>query len=322
MVYMLLAFSWWAVLLFRETRENFNVKTDLLKLNFQLKNPSLPENEFFTSPEFLFLRQRYQRQKRMIGGEVTVFSVTLLIGLWLIHRGHRQELAAARQQKNFLLSITHELKSPIASIRLVLETFQKRTLDAAQAQKLTSGALVETERLNELVNDLLLSAKLETAYHPQMEMMNVEDWLKKATADFAQRHPNVRLKLLLSENIPPLLADYQGLSTLLINLLDNALKYNFEDEKQLRVSAKAEKGHVVVEVADNGIGIADEEKKSVFKKFYRSGSEDTRRTKGTGLGLYIVHEIVKAHNGSIRIRDNQPKGTIFEIRLPAKNATA
>lgn len=313
---MLMAFVWWAFLLFKKNDEVFVAKSK--QLYFEMKETGSISHwpAFEKKAAFLQLYQKHERQKWMILGEVSVFSVTLLIGLILIHRAYRKQMELALQQRNFLLSITHELKSPISSIKLVLETFIKRNLTSEQLQKLAGGALSETNRLNELVSDLLLSARLERAYKPVFENLDWDEFLKKVTSDFSSSHPEGDLVLTIEHKLPETQADPQGLEIIFINLFENALKYNFEIEKKIRVNAFTKNGQVCVEVADNGCGIAEPERKKVFQKFYRIGSEDTRKTKGTGLGLFIVREIVKAHKGSISVSGNQPQGTIFRLCFP------
>ena len=157
--YMLLAFSWWSVLLFTKNRDAFYAKRDLMKIGMIAKGAIQNDHDFQHTVDFQNLYKEYKRQEWMIFGEATVFVITLIIGIWLINRGYNREMEAAIQRRNFLLSITHELKSPIASIKLILETFLKRKLKPEQTEKLTQSALEETERLHVLVNNLLFSAK-------------------------------------------------------------------------------------------------------------------------------------------------------------------
>ena len=115
--------------------------------------------------------------------------------------------------------------------------------------------------------------------------------------------------------VPILRGDKQGLVSLFTNLLENAAKYSGE-QAEIKVSQSFHANKFLFEIADNGVGIPSTETRKVFQKFYRVGSEMTRKTKGTGLGLYIVAQMVKLHNGSISIAENVPKGTIFKIVLP------
>lgn len=111
------------------------------------------------------------------------------------------------------------------------------------------------------------------------------------------------------------LGDRMGLTSVVTNLIENAIKYS-NDATNIRVSVSEEDNHVVFKIADQGYGIPDAEKKKVFQKFYRVGQEETRKTKGTGLGLYIVDRILELHKGKVSVKDNQPSGSIFEVVLP------
>lgn len=314
--YMMMAFGWWSILLFTKNRDAFEAKRDLLRLGMVAEGLVHTDEEFYASYNFQFLTQQYRRQEYMILGEASVFVVSLVMGIWFINRGYHKEMMAAQQRRNFLLSITHELKSPIASIQLVLETFLRRTLAKEQTERLTNNALKETERLNVLVNDLLLSAKLETAYTPHNEPLDLAELLEDLVEKLRDKYPNAQFLVDLGQDLPYFLGDKMGMTSVALNLLENAVKYSGEKPVVKTRLVQKNNQFLLLEVADEGIGIADKEKKRVFDKFYRVGSENTRTTKGTGLGLYIVEQIVKAHRGKISIRDNQPKGTVFSIDLP------
>ncbi|MEL7021729.1 MAG: HAMP domain-containing sensor histidine kinase, partial [Bacteroidota bacterium] len=211
--------------------------------------------------------------------------------------------------------ITHELKSPIASIRLVLETLLKRQLRPEQVNKFGQSALKETDRLNTLVNDLLLSAKLENAYQLHLTKVDLVELYSEIVGRTREKYPHARIELYQDDHIPLMEADEPGMTSIAINLVENAVKYSSKPA-HIVVKIYCKKESICIEVADHGIGITDKDKKRIFDKFYRVGSEDTRKTKGTGLGLYIVHQLVKTHGGTIVVKDNQPRGTIFKISLP------
>ncbi|MEM1322580.1 MAG: histidine kinase dimerization/phospho-acceptor domain-containing protein, partial [Bacteroidota bacterium] len=164
--YMMIAFAWWSVLLFTKNRDAFLAKVDNMAIVMAAQKEVRDAAEFRQTEAYKALEKKYKRQEWMILGEAVVFVISLVIGVWLINRGYNEEMKAERQRRNFLLSITHELKSPLASIKLILETFKKRELGKVQIDKLSSGALKETDRLHSLVNDLLLAARMETAYQP------------------------------------------------------------------------------------------------------------------------------------------------------------
>jgi signal transduction histidine kinase len=321
--YMMLALGWWSVLLFAKNRDAFRAKEEHLRLVMTATGEiRLGDSQaFYQSSDYLKLSKQYKQQEYMILGEAIVFGMSLAIGVWLINRGYNKEVLAAQQRRNFLLSITHELKSPIASIRLVLETFQRRSLPQEKAEKLLRNAVTEADRLNTLVNDLLLSAKLETAYQPHMESLDLAQLLEDILEQLEPKYPKAVFTYNKMSAISKIEGDKLGLTSVMINLLENAVKYS-PGEPQIEARLLQEGNLITLEVADQGYGISDKEKGRIFDKFYRIGNEDTRTTKGTGLGLYIVQQIVKAHQGEIQVLDNQPKGTVFRVELPVSAARA
>jgi signal transduction histidine kinase len=315
-MYIVIAFAWWSMLLMKKNAEAAQAQVELLRLQLSQKGLYVDEAQFKATPQYFDLEKRYERQKMMVWGEGSVLFVGLFLGVWLINRSFMSEIALAEQRRNFLLSITHELKSPIASIQLVLQTFQKRKLDETQQAKLLNSANVETERLNELVNNLLLSARLDTTYEPQFEEIKVTQMIEELVEKFRIKNPKARFQFIKKQDMPILRGDKQGMVSVFTNLLENAVKYA-ADRPEITIKEGFENQQFVFDIADNGIGIPAIERKKVFEKFYRVGSEMTRRTKGTGLGLYIVAQILKSHRGTIQIVGNEPTGTVFKITLPS-----
>lgn len=316
--YMLIAFAWWSVLLYTKNQDAFLAKTELLYITMIAEgNMAIKESRlaFYKTPAFLDLKKKYTRQEVMIFGEAVVFIISLIAGIWLINRGYNKEIVANAQRRNFLLSITHELKSPIASIRLILETFLKRNLLPEQIQKFSASGLKETERLHTLVTDLLLSAKLETTYQLHLEALQLQPFFADIIHNLKAKYPKATFHYHAENNIPIIQGDKTGLTSVALNLLENAVKYSPKHKEIITLNLYKKKDKVIFEIKDEGFGIPEKEKKYIFNKFYRVGNEDTRKTKGTGLGLYIVREIVKAHGGKITVSDNTPQGTIFKIEL-------
>ncbi len=305
-------------MLFIKNTDAFVAKRDLLKIGMIAEGLVSSDEEFYRSERYQNLEYQYEKQEWMILGEAAVFILSLVVGVWLINRGYHKEMIAARQRRNFLLSITHELKSPLASIKLVLETLLKRELPREQSTKFVQNGLRDTDRLTGLVNDLLLSAKLETAYQPQYEPLNLDELFGELVQKIRDTYPQVAIRLETSPDLPPILADKLGLTSVGMNLLENAIKYG-NKHPEITVNLSTANRSLQIDVADNGIGVPDSEKKKIFAKFYRVGNEDTRQTKGTGLGLFIVAQIIKTHHGSIVVLDNQPRGSIFRVKLPLEN---
>ncbi len=312
--YVLLACAWWGYLLYSKNEEAFIAKKEKLVYNLSLQR-NFDETQLERNPEYRSLENKHNRQKRMIIGEGLFFLLSLTAGIWLINQSFRREVAFARQQQNFLLSITHELKSPLASVKLILETIVKRNLEKIQINKFSTKALGEVDRLHQLVNNILLAARIEGSNNFKFEEVDMRDLVSEILDGLREKYPDVDFTLRQPEADVSIKCDKMGLTSVVLNLVENAVKYS-PQEKEIEVNLYAEPENILLEVKDHGVGISEKEKKKIFDKFYRIGNENTRKSKGTGLGLYIVHEIVNAHKGEILVKDNTPKGTIFQVALP------
>ena len=316
--YMILAFFWWSILLFNKNRDAFRAKSQLMKIEM-IEHGEIKDNaHFLKSAQYTSLSKHYTRQEWMIVGEAIVFVISLVLGVYFINRGYNKEMIASQQSRNFLLSITHELKSPIASIRLVLETLLKRELPREKTNQLQVNALKETERLNTLVNNLLFSAKLESTYQANKEPLDLHELLEEIITKLNDKYPDATFTFKQEGEMPYFQGDKMGMISVALNLLENAVKYSGNGGKaniEAHLSMQGDE-QIKLEIKDQGVGIPEKEKKQIFRKFYRVGNEDTRTAKGTGLGLYIVDQIIRAHSGQISVHDNVPKGSVFEILLP------
>lgn len=282
--------------------------------NVQLKDYNLEER----NRQEKILKDKLQERWWMVIGEGAVFLVILVIGSVKTHRSFRKEMLLARQQKNFLLSVTHEFKSPLASIKLYLQTLLKHDLDKHQTESFITSAISDTDRLNNLVENALLANVIDhKGYAFHMEEVNLTALVRLIVQRF-QQYPGFRNKIEtnLQEGIY-VYADKTAFSLMLNNLLENASKYSAEGSTvsiQLQITDRM----IRLAIADEGIGIPHREKRKVFQKFYRIGKEETRNTKGTGLGLFIVKHIVDRHKGKISIVDNSPAGSVFVISFPVE----
>jgi len=255
--------------------------------------------------------------KGMVLGETAVFIFIFFVGAYYLQKAINQERKLQHQQKNFLLSVTHELKSPLASIKLYLQTILKRELDPAQQKSFITNSLKDIERLDDLVENMLLATKIESnSYTFPKENFNLSE-LVNSVAGRLQVHTcsSQIIKLSVQQGIS-LLGDKFALTSVVTNLIENAVKYS-PPCAEVNVSLRRSNGQIHFIVADSGIGINDQEKSRIFDKFYRVGSEDTRKTKGTGLGLFIVKQVLDKHQASIKVKNNQPSGSIFEVTINA-----
>lgn len=250
----------------------------------------------------------------MVMGEGSVFLFLLCVGAYFLHQSIKKEDLLREQQQNFLLSVTHELKSPLAAIKLSLQTIVKRDLDKARQTSLLNNSLKDIERLDDLVENMLLATKIENrSYSFPKEEFDFSELVTKIT-DRLQIH-SCGCEQVINPVIQPnvkITGDSFTLSSVVTNLVENAVKYSGPCA-EVGVELAMRDGHPFLSVSDKGPGIPDAEKMLIFDKFYRVGEENTRKAKGTGLGLFIVKEVLQKHDADISVRDNVPQGTIFEI---------
>lgn len=282
--YVLLQFAWWAYHLIELTQINV------------IEDKSVSRKVF------------------MILSEGLVFFLIIMIGLWQIRKSIKKELRLAKKQKNFLLSVTHELKTPLAANKLFLQTIRKRDFDLNQRNELLDKAISENVRLENMIDNILNATRLEhQTIYLNREKFKLDDLLLKIVDRFEKIYQARNIQTKIHPNIM-VIGDLFMVETIVVNLLENALKYAGEDATIILSSTKNNDG-VFFAVEDNGPGVPAEIQKEIFDKFMRSGNEETRTKKGTGLGLYISKEFANLNGGEINYMNAKPKGAIFEVRL-------
>lgn len=304
--YIIAALAWWFISLEKQNKQiatlqyrSINVEKDSLSVSQLANSISIIDKE----------------AKRNTGkylGEGIAFLILIFIGASFVYRSVRRQFNLQLQQQNFMMAVTHELKTPISVARLNLETLQKYSLDPEKQKKLIRITLDETARLNFLTNNILIVSQLESNRNQSTkEDLDLSTLLKDCLKDFRNRYPD----RLINEEIE-VDADVKGdpllLQMLANNLLENAIKYS---PKESPVTAVLKKYRSVIElqVKDEGPGIPENEKKKIFSKFYRIGNESTRKNQGTGLGLYLCRKIARDHNGDISVTNNDPRGSKFIV---------
>ena len=260
----------------------------------------------------LLVKEEPQRMA-MILGEAAVFFMIFSVGAFKLHQALNKERKLQTQQKNFLLSVTHELKSPLASIKLYLQTILKRDLDLKHQHYFINNSLKDIERLDDLVENMLMATKIDNkSYSFPKELLNFSELVEKIAERLQVHACNSQVILTEIQKNVRLTGDKFALTSVVTNLIENAIKYS-PSCAEVQVKVAARNGNVCFEVADKGMGISDLEKTRIFEKFYRVGSEDTRKTKGTGLGLFIVKQVLDKHQAQIKVINNHPSGTVFEV---------
>lgn len=252
-----------------------------------------------------------ERKKTQYLSEGITFLFFIVAGAVFVFRITRNQLRQSQQQHNFIMAITHELKTPIAVTKLNLETMQLRKLDYNQQHKLITSTLQEANRLNTLCNNMLLLTQMDTSnYKLSKEKFDLSTLVSDCAEDFSERFPNRIMKVSITEQII-FTGDQLLLQLAINNLLDNAIKYSSKDSVVL-ISLINQDRRIILQVADEGPGVKAEEREKIFEKYFRGANN---QIKGTGLGLYLTRQIVKQHGGQISLKDNKPTGTIFEIQF-------
>jgi signal transduction histidine kinase len=262
---------------------------------------------------------RYRRRVVLVLGEGVLFVAAMVSAVALLWTVLRREGSRERQHQNFVSAVTHELKTPIAGIRLALETVLSGRVDTEGRDRFLRNALADSERLGDLVEKVLEVTRYAGGAHRlHIEVSDlsglVEEEVMAAERRAAARGIRLEADIVADVRAP---FDAESLGIVLSNLVENALKYAQGDPPEVKVTLGVENGLAVITVRDNGVGIAPEELDKVFAPFYRSTDEVTRRTPGTGIGLYVAREIVVAHGGQLTAASGgRGQGAVFRLALP------
>jgi signal transduction histidine kinase len=248
-------------------------------------------------------------------------DVMLLAGLVLVWTNVRRELKLSRLKSDFVANVSHELKTPLALIRLFAETLELgRVPTEDKKQQYHRIINKESRRLTQLINNILDFSRIEAG---RKEYRFVRTDLAAVVRDvvdayrFQIEQHGFALALDVAEDLPEMELDPEALSQALINLLNNAIKYS-PGEKSIAVSARREGARVLVSVRDRGIGIPKGEQKRIFEKFYRVETSVVHTTKGSGLGLALVQHITEAHGGRVEVTSTPGEGSTFTLSLPVR----
>ncbi len=260
-----------------------------------------------------------RRTTYMFGAESGFFFLIIMAGAFLIYRTlHRSEELKFRQQ-NFLHSVTHELKAPLASIRLYVETIMTGTLSENKKDEVYPKMIEDCVRLEGLIDNVLEAGHFSKAgYKLKLAQTDLSGDLNEYLNELeltAKRYHG-KINRVISENII-IKSDYQAMRRAITALVDNGFKYSTEERREISVTLTSDTTQATIKISDNGIGLEASEKENIFKRFYRVGDENSRNYKGSGLGLFLVREIVEAHHGQVVVESAGLKqGSVFIITLP------
>lgn len=251
---------------------------------------------------------------------ISTGGVALLVGRYL-----GRQMRLTRLKNDLIATVSHELKTPLASIRALVDTLITRDgQDPQQTREYLNLIARENARLSRLIDNFLTFSRMERNRHAfefarcspaciaEAACHSLQERLESAGCDF---HVNI------GSDLPDVTADFDAMVTVVLNLLDNALKYTGDNKRiELRVCADADQ--VCFEVEDNGIGLSKRAARRVFDRFYQVDQSLSRRAGGCGLGLSIVHFIVRAHGGTIDVQSQPGQGSTFTVRVPAESVPA
>ncbi|WP_250655369.1 sensor histidine kinase [Alkalimarinus coralli] len=267
-------------------------------------------------------RQVFESQTVLVIVVLSLLVGLILTGLSMTFVYNQKMQQLYRLQNNFINNFTHELKTPVTSLKLYLETFQKHELSKADQQQFIGYMLQDVHRLSDNISNILDLGSIESK---QFKGEFVARDAVEFVSSFYRRNAHLFHKGCIdvicpeggSYNIainPPLF------EMLLINIATNAFKYNHSDTPCLSVEFAERSRHLAIKFVDNGVGIDRSQHRKIFKKFYQVGDSNVMSAKGSGLGLYIVENIAKAHRGKISvISDGAGKGATFVLTVPLSN---
>ena len=243
----------------------------------------------------------------------------LLVGIILTLRAASREMSLAAAKSSFVSNVSHELKTPLALIRLYAETLElDRVKDDQQAKDFLRTINGETRRLTQLINNILDFSKIEAGRKEYRFVSSdvaeiVETVLR--TYEYQLRDAGFEVSTRIDQGLPMVAIDAEAISQAVVNLLNNATKYS-EDAKKIEVAVAARDSHIAIEVADHGIGILRSEQQKIFEKFYRVSTTLVHNTKGSGLGLALVKHVAEAHGGRVLVDSELGRGSRFTILIP------
>ncbi|NLE00992.1 MAG: HAMP domain-containing histidine kinase [Fibrobacter sp.] len=297
--------------------DSMNWKTPFISQEVSELLPGWEAAAYLSNPQEV--RHRARTTALIIGCMIGFLLLSLIVGSIIVIRAMKEELLLAQQKTTFVANVSHELKTPLTSIRLFAELLlEKRQTDPVKQKKYLSIMVSETERLTRLINNVLdfsRTKKGEKKYRfEKTDIVALGKELIETQRDRLE-HNGFIIEIEKSGESLFVNADGEAMRQVLINILSNAEKYSTEN-KSIFIRFVGRNGNVLIEIEDRGIGIKDSNRVKIFDEFFRVDDSLTARVNGTGLGLTISKQIVKDHGGEISCRAAQPCGTVFEIKLP------
>lgn len=265
-----------------------------------------------------FVFEHYRNRSALLVGGIALLAGAIALGVWVVLRETTREVQTAQLRSEFVANVSHELRTPLTAIRMYAETLlSDRVTSDEQRRDYLRTMMRESQRLSRMVGNILDFSRLESG-RKSFEFAELDvsqpvlDTLEEFEPVFEEQGFDVDIDI--QPDLPMIRADSEALSTAVANLVGNAVKYAAED-RQISVRVLADARYVCIEVADRGIGVPADERRTIFDK-YRRASNAAGRATGTGLGLALVAGIVESHHGKIEVRPRAGGGTVFCLRLP------
>ena len=302
LAYVIAALVWWFIALNQQNKQLAGLKVKIADLQSSDVQPLKK------------IISEKNRKTAQYAGEGLTFFGLIILGAVFVFRAVRRQFRQSQQQQDFMMTITHELKTPIAITRLNLETLQRHKLEQVQEKKLIGATIQETNRLNDLCNNMLLASQIESSgYKITKERINFSQLAESSIQHFITLYTKREINTNLQTGVY-VEGDLMLLQMVINNILDNAIKYS-PVATIISISLHQDQGKIFLKIKDQGKGIPDKEKTRIFLKFYRIPELNNVAAKGTGLGLYLSKKIVQQHKGELTLEDNNPHGSIFTIIL-------
>ncbi len=320
--------AWWTLLIHRSILAERDAALKELELRWILASHEygVEDPDFAGCPDRaqgeLEIRDRYKRRSFMVMGEGALLFVLLGVCMVMLLRLFQQDRQRLEATRNFISSVTHEMKSPLAGIKSLLQTAAAGNLPDERRDELLSMGLGETERLEHMVENLLIARRLRSDRQPvKMRLERLGPLLDSVIAhrrEFLARPEALEVVYEDGAGDVQVLVDVDGLRVALENLIDNAVKYG-GTEPEVRVVAGLEDGRVRIQVRDRGVGFEQADAEGLFMPFHRSMREGASTRHGTGLGLSIARELARRMGGDLTARSDGPgTGSCFTIWLPGR----
>ncbi|HBB17722.1 MAG: two-component sensor histidine kinase [Syntrophus sp. RIFOXYC2_FULL_54_9] len=266
-------------------------------------------------------RQFFEAQTWVVILILSLLVAVILTGILIIFIYNLKTLQLYRLQHTFINNFTHELKTPVTSLKLYLETFAKHELPREEQLKYIGFMLQDTERLSENINSILNLARIESrVYKGHFTQVDLMETIERFIAGNTHLFGNCKIRVENPSNeatVHPVIVPL--FEMLLMNILTNAMKYNLSGKPSVDISLEPGEHALRIRFRDNGVGISKEDRKRIFRKFYRSQSDDLVTTGGSGIGLYLVQQIARLHRGKVIAESEGPgNGSVFTLILPRK----